>query len=173
MNHVSMYLLTGISFAGKSVLAQAISQARGWKIIDPDAVAHEYGMGLQGEFLADEQWAAIHQEAEQRARALLCAGESIIYDTTAFTRAERDALRQLAWDCGAHLVLIYVKIGRAEALRRWEANNQTRERFRVHLDDFNMVADHFQQPAPDEAPLIYMSGDDISAWIQANIPDAS
>ncbi len=170
MNHVSMYLLTGISFAGKSVLAQALSQARGWKVIDPDAVAHEHGQGLHGEFLSDEQWAGIHQEAEQRAGALLRAGESIIYDTTAVTRAERNALRQLAFACGAYPILIYVKIDREEALRRWEANKQTRERFLVHLDDFNMVADHFQPPAPDEAPLIYRSGEDISAWIQANIP---
>ena len=134
-----MLILTGISFAGKSLLAREISQARGWKIIDPDAVAHERGLGLQGEFLSDAQWASVHQEAEQRARNLLRAGESVIYDTTSFVKAERDALRQLALDCGAQPILIYVQISRAEAFRRWETNNQTRERFLVHSDDFKWL----------------------------------
>jgi|GEM_PF-4937739 len=133
-------------------------------------VAHERGWGLQGEVFSVAEWANIHQEAEQRARNLLRAGENVIYDTTAFVKAERDALHKLALECGAQLILIYVQISRAEALRRWEANNQTRQRFLVHIDDFTMVADHFQPPLEDEPHLLYIAGADMAAWIQANIP---
>lgn len=170
---VYLVILTGISFAGKSVLAQAISRERGWPIVDPDAVAHEMGLGLQGEFLSDDQWRRIHAEAGQRAHRLLCANTSVIYDTTAFTRGQREALRRLGEACGAKPLIVYVRITREEALRRWTINNRTYERFLVHLDDFTMVADEFLPPTEDEPHRVYHAGEDVIAWIRANIPTDS
>jgi shikimate kinase len=60
MNSIYMYILSGMSFAGKSVLAREISKAKHVEIIDPDEVAHEKGLGLHGEFLSNEDWGNIH-----------------------------------------------------------------------------------------------------------------
>lgn len=92
----TLYILTGMSFAGKSVLAKAISERKGIAVIDPDTVRIEMGIGLGGEFLPAEQWATIHAEAEDRARSILKEGRSLIYDTTAFNKNQRDRLRDLA-----------------------------------------------------------------------------
>ncbi len=84
------FILTGISFAGKSVLARTMSDVTGLAVVDPDRVGHEMGLGLSGELLSDSQWATIHRESERRARLLLREGQSLIYDTTSFTRAQRE-----------------------------------------------------------------------------------
>ena len=164
-----MYILTGISFSGKSTLAQAISVARNMPVIDPDNVAHERGGGLNGEVIADAQWALIHKEAERRAGRMLTAGGSLVYDTTAFTRQQRQELRDLAVQHNAKPVLIFVSISYTEARQRWDQNNQTQERFAVHEDDFNMVANNFEPPGRDEPHLVYEAGQDLAEWVNRNI----
>lgn len=168
-----MYLLTGISFSGKSTLAQAISKAQNILIVDPDGVAHERGIGVEGETVSDAQWVLIHQEAKQRAAQILTAGRSLVYDTTSFTRQQRQELRSLAVQHNAEPVLIFVSVSREEARQRWHQNNQTQKRFAVHEDDFNMVADNFEPPGSDEPHLIYRAGQDILQWLRLNLPSNS
>lgn len=164
-----MYILTGMSFAGKSVLAKAVSEREGIVIIDPDVVRTEMGLGLDGELLSAEQWATIHTEAEARARSILMEGQSLVYDTTAFNKDQRNALRDLAFQCGALPVVIAVKIDREEAYSRWERNNKTLEqRFTVHIDDFNMCAEAFEYPH-EEPHLTYEAGEDLNSWLANNV----
>ena len=165
-----MYLLTGISFSGKSTLAQAISKVQNIPVIDPDSVAHEQGIGLNGEVVADAEWVLIHKEAERRAARILIAGSSLVYDTTAFTRQQRQELRNLAAECNAEAVLILVSVSREEAWRRCSQNNQMQERFAVHEDDFNSVADNFEPPGSDEPHLVYEADQNLTEWIALNFP---
>lgn len=44
MYNLYMYILSGMSFAGKSVLARGISEAKQIEIVDPDAIAHARGL---------------------------------------------------------------------------------------------------------------------------------
>lgn len=164
-----MVVLTGISFAGKSVLARAIGDTLGLAVIDPDSVGHEMGLGLDGEFLSDEQWARIHREAERRATHLLRDGNSLVYDTTAFTVEQRHHLRTLARESGAHAIVVFIDTPREEAYRRWERNANTRERFLVHEDDFAMVADRFELPGLDEPALRYTPADEPDEWIATHL----
>lgn len=169
MVYLYLCILTGISFAGKSVPAQAISRERGWPIVDPDAAADEMGLWLHGEFLPDAQSGIIYAEAEQHACRLLCANKSVIFDTTAFTREQREELRRLAEECRAEALVVYVWITREEALCRWETNNQTHERFPVLIDDFTMVADEFRPPMEEEPHQVYHADEDIVSWIREDI----
>lgn len=170
MKRLSLYILSGMSFAGKSVLARQISTVKHVDIIDPDEVAHEKGLGLQGEFLSDAVWREIHQEAEDRAKRLLCSGKSLVYDTTAFNREQRDHLRAIAHACGATPVVIIVSISREDAFKRWQENNRTKQRALVHLDDFQMCADAFTFPQEDEDFLVYRAGEESASWIEKNLP---
>lgn len=163
-----MIILTGISFAGKSELAQALSKAFGFTIADPDRIGRDMGLGMNGEFLDDTQWEMIHHAAEQAATRLLRSGQSIIYDTTAFTRDQRRHLRNLATSTSATPFLLFVDTPRSEARKRWERNNRSRERFLVHENDFNMVADQFEPPIDDEQCLRIGPEDEIAAWINDN-----
>ena len=164
-----LYLFTGISFAGKSVLARQVAARLGMPRVDPDEVSHRLGLGLAGEFLSDVQWAQIHTKAEGEACAHLSAGSSVVYDTTAFTRRERDHLRALATQCGATSRLIFVDTPRDLAHQRWLANEQTRARTRVHPADFAMVADLFASPDSDEGALRFTPADSADAWIHRHL----
>lgn len=168
-----MYLLTGISFSGKSTLAQVIAKAQNLPIVDPNSIAHERKIGLNGEVIADAEWVLIHKEAERRAARILFRGSSLVYDTTAFTRHQRQELWRLAVQYNAEPILIFVFIDREEAWQRWDKNNQTRERFAVHENDFNMVADNFEPPGSDEPHLTYCAGQDITQWVRLNLPNSS
>ena len=168
-----MYLLTGVSFSGKSTLAQAISTAQNIPVIDPDRVAHEQGVGLNGEVVSDSQWTFVHKEAEQRAAKILAAGSSLVYDTTAFTRQQRQELRSLAAECNAETVLIFVSISREAAWQRWNQNKLTQERFTVHEDDFNMVANNFEPPGSEEPHLVYEAGQELAEWVALNLSQQS
>ncbi|HEU5377913.1 MAG TPA: AAA family ATPase [Ktedonobacteraceae bacterium] len=165
----AMYIFTGLSFAGKSVLAKAIQKVTGFDIVDPDAISHEMGLGLHGEFLSTAQWDGIHSEAERRARNKLKEGKSVLYDTTSYTKGQRDRLRHVAEESDATAKVLYTKISREEAYQRWQTNNLTKERFIVHIDDFNSVADNFEPPSENENAIIYTTGENISDWIRNNI----
>ncbi|HEX3724090.1 MAG TPA: AAA family ATPase [Nitrolancea sp.] len=167
MGKPTLYILTGISFAGKSVLARELSAFLDIPRLDPDEVSNEYGWGRDGEFLSDEQWALVHGETERRASWLLIAGQSVVYDTTAFTYEQRTALRQLAIDSGADACVIFVNTPRAIAYERWGLNEVCSTRSRVHPSDFAMVADLFEPPV-DEPHLRYDSGDDVKTWIASH-----
>ena len=136
-----LYIFTGISFAGKTVLAKQLAAFLDIPRVDPDEVSHGLGLGLAGEFLSDEQWSQIHERAEQQALEYLTAGRSVVYDTTAFMRSQHDALRALASQYGAVARVIFVDTPRDIAQARWLRNEQSQERTHVHPDDFAMVAD--------------------------------
>lgn len=164
-----LYLFTGISFAGKSVVARHLAEHLQIPRVDPDEVSHEQGLGLMGEFLTDAQWTDIHARAEARAAAHLQVGTSVVYDTTAFTRQQRDALRRLAARNGATTRLIFLDTPREIAFARWQANEQSLQRSRVHPDDFAMVADLFEPPTADEEPMRYAPTDEIEQWVTEHI----
>lgn len=164
MGKPTLYILTGISFAGKSVLARELSAFLDLPFLDPDEVSHEYGWGLDGEFLTDQQWAQVHGETKRRASLLLSDGHSVVYDTTAFSYEQRTALRQLAIDSGADACVIFVNTPRGIAHERWCQNEVSPHRSRVHPDDFAMVADLFEPPV-DEPHLRFDSDDHIETWL--------
>ena len=74
----TLFIVTGISFSGRSVLAREIQEWLGVQRIDLDELGHDFGLGLNGELLSDAQWARIHSESRRRARALLAAGHSLV-----------------------------------------------------------------------------------------------
>ena len=171
MSHTPiLYLFTGISFSGKSAMARQMAEHLGVARVDPDEVSRRFGLGLAGEFLSDAQWAELHPVAGQEACSHLRAGRSVVYDTTAFTRQQRDALRELARGCGATTRLIFIDTPRDLAYQRWLANEQTRARPRVHADDFAMVADLFESPGSDEDALRCTPQDEAANGIADHFP---
>ncbi|MGH2551563.1 MAG: AAA family ATPase [Thermomicrobiales bacterium] len=167
-----MILLTGISFAGKSVLARALSQLLEMPIVDPDRVGHEMELGLNGEFLSDRQWRIIHAEAERRASESLRAGRSIVYDTTSFTAGQRAELVEVAESSGADALIVFVDTPREIAHARWMENNRSKTRFVVHEDDFNAVADAFERPTDRENHIAYAYDQDPTEWVRTHFRNA-
>lgn len=164
-----MYILTGISCAGKSTLGRAIAETTKAEIIELNAILKEMGIGLQGEHIPEEQYILFHREAERIAKEKLLAGISIVYDVTPFTREKREQLKRLAIECKADTLLVYVNTPFDLALQRWESTRESPDRFiNINFDNFRYVAEHFEPPI-DEPHIVFQAGDIVSEWINRHL----
>lgn len=163
-----MYILSGMSFAGKSVFAGKISKRKGIEIVDPDKISSERGLGLHGEFIPEKIWIEINKEAQRRAKKLLEQSKSLVYDSVALNKQERDKLRILAENNRAEPIVIIINITKESAYKRWR-NNDKMQRHLIHIDDFNACADGFEFPKENEKCLIYEAEEDFDKWFRKNL----
>jgi hypothetical protein len=74
-------------------------------------------------------------------------------------------LERIAARHSATAQVIYLDVAEAEARRRWQQNQVTRERWDVRAEDFAKVADHFEPPDPGEGVLRYDPAVPPAQWI--------
>ena len=160
-----LYILCGLPFAGKTTLAGVLSDRLGLARLALDDIISEWGVGLDGQIIPPEHWAAAYNEAYRRLDALLGAGRSVIYDATNYRLAHRRRLRRIAARHGATTRTIYLDVPEAEARRRWQQNRVTRLRWDVRAEDFAKVVEHFQPPEPGEGVLRYDPTVPVAQWI--------
>ena len=146
-----LYILCGLPFSGKSTAARQLAEAKDADIVELDAVNTELGIGLTP--ITPEEWSRSYKECYQRLQRLLRAGRSAIFDATNFTLRQRDEVRQVATDAGADAVVVYVRLTRAIAERRFLENRLNRRRHDIRDEDFAHVADNFEEPGDDEATI--------------------
>lgn len=154
-------------FAGKSTLARALAAARAVALVETDAINTERGLGLNGAAIAPEQWDATVAEVYRRVAALLDAGRDAAFDSPAYTREQRDMLRELARDHGA--LVLFVDVPVETSRRRWRANRRTRTRNDVRDDDFLNVVEHFEPPGDDERALRYDGTEPVEEWVRREL----
>ena len=160
-----IFILCGLSFAGKTTLAKELARRRGLPYLSLDEVNTERGVGLSGEPITAEEWEQTYAESYRRLEALIEQGRSVVYDESNFARAQRDFLRALAARHGFAAHVIYVDTPEAEVRRRWQQNRADRRRNDVRDDDFAYLIAHFEPPETDEAVIHYNGGVPIDEWL--------
>ena len=170
MSQPYVYLLCGLPFAGKTTLAKALEDWLGVTRIAVDEINTERGVWNEETGLAPEEWTATYQEAYHRMATVLSRGESVIDDSTNFTREQRDRVRSIAEQFHAHPLVIFVDVPVPEVLRRWQENRHTPMRGDVRDEDFAEVLDHFDSPTPDEHVLCYDGTMPVGDWVRLMIP---
>ncbi len=159
-------MLCGLPFAGKTTLAKELADWLGIKRVALDEINTERGIWNDETGLSPEEWDATYQEAYHRIAACLRQGESVIDDSTNFTRAQRDRLRSIAEQYQATTTVIFVDVLVSEARRRWQENRQTALRADVRDEDFAHVLHHFVPPTEDEQVLRYDGSLEARAWVR-------
>jgi predicted kinase len=159
-----------VPFSGKSTLARAIAERFGFEHIEIDQVHEDRGFvpGIDRQ-VTDEDWRAAFQRSFRRLHAVLSAGESVVWDTASYRRAQRERIRGVAARYGADAHLIYVATPEPEARRRLERNRRTGERWDVPDESFFEVAHDFEIPGPDEHPIPFRPGMSIDRWLEEAI----
>lgn len=106
---IKLIVVCGLSFAGKSTLADAICAASGHQQVDVDETKLElYGAEVDDEDLSPEEWARIYAGTDDRIVAHLRNGDSVVDASRNFRQAEREHARVLASRMRAQVELVYV-----------------------------------------------------------------
>ena len=168
-----LYLMCGLSFAGKSTLAAAIVQACDAVLISLDAINADRGLGFGGDGIPLEEWEHTHQVAWTRLAAALAAGRSVVLDDTNNLRFLRDRFRDVADSQDAATWVVYLDIPTRLIHQRMRRNADTRERLAIEPEIFAELVRTFEPPAADEQTVIFRASDDIAAWIGRCLPRAN
>src|SRR4029079_3355962 len=92
---MTLYLLCGLAFSGKSTLAAALSRLTGAVVVSLDEINASRGL-YGGMGIPDEDWGRTHTEALSLVEAALRAERSVVVDDTNCFRFLRDNYRQIA-----------------------------------------------------------------------------
>lgn len=161
-----LYMMCGLSFAGKSTLAKALAERFGFAAVNIDAINTRRGVGLSGEKIAQDDWDKTYAEGFEELEMHLREGRSVLFDDANFSRAQRDYVRALAAKYNVATWVIYVDISAAEARDRLLRNRKTHQRYDVRDDDFAYGVTNFEPPTSDEHVLLYHPGKPVDEWIE-------
>ena len=98
----------------------------------------------------------LYAKLNKRTVELLTQGKSVIFDTDFRFRKDRDHLRQLAEEAGAHVKLVWLTTDKALAMKRAteQAEDQpTRILGNMPVESFHRTASHIEPPVDAEHPI--------------------
>jgi predicted kinase len=112
-----LVVIFGLMGVGKTTVARALAQARGWPVLHSDMVRKDlagldpttparfaFGQGIYSEDFSQRTY----EEMRRRAGELLDEGaKAVILDASFKSAAERTRVRELAQDKGARAVFVY------------------------------------------------------------------
>src|SRR3982750_2369507 len=94
MSNQRLYILTGLSYAGKTTLSNELASRLGLKqaSVDSEIIKGGYDVGKMDQ----DDWNAVYSRAYDKLELYLSKGDSVVFDGASLTRHERDNLRQIA-----------------------------------------------------------------------------
>jgi predicted kinase len=113
----TVIVMSGLTGSGKSFVANALAARIGAAVVSSDAVrVAMFGTDGKPPVANDSEGAytearrtMVYREMRGRARAHLDAGRSVVLDATHERRADRDAARTLASECGTGAIVLLVE----------------------------------------------------------------
>lgn len=165
------YTLVGLPYAGKTTLKNELIKRFGFDAVSTDDVIDEKGMEVKK--MTQEDWNLVYSESYDRLKKYLQEGKTVIVDIANLKRNERDTARVIAESVEADHTLIYLNTPMDEIRRRREANQHTKER--GHLEDvtMNRALEMFEEPTPDEHPVLFNTEMNMNEWVREHIETPS
>lgn len=161
--------MCGLPFAGKSVLAGALSRELRIRLLSYDSEIYPVYSRLApaGSSMAAEN-DFVQDIARREIGAILASGESLIYDDLLLEREERRKLAAVAEAHWADLLLVYLDTPLPVIDERRAANSRTRARTsvpegRMRLD-FSVL-----EPPEDAERAVYVSPDYVLPEVLARV----
>jgi len=166
-----LYILCGLPFSGKSVLAEMLKQRCGFEVVSIDAIKTEHGLRDVWQDMAAGDWQDIFDESFLLIRQALGRGNSVIHDSANQTRESRDQLRAIAQELGVPAQVIFVDVPPELAWQRWQANKDSKERMNLPEWAINAAMTNYEPPGKDEGVVTYVLSDqgDPGRWISKNL----
>ena len=165
----ALIAMCGLPFAGKSVLARALSRELRIRLLSYDSDIYQVHSRLAP---AGASAAAAYDYVQGIARreigAILAGGESLIYDDLLLERDDRRKLAAVAEAHWANFVLVYLDTPPSVIDERRAANSRTRAR--TSVPEAKMRLDISLLQPPEEAErAIYVSPDYVLPEVLASV----
>jgi len=165
----ALIAMCGLPFAGKSVLAGALSREMRIRLLSYDSDIYPIYSRLApaGSSVAAE-YDFVQGIARREIGAILASGESLIYDDLLLERDDRRKLAAVAEAHWADLVLVYLDTPPSVIDERRAAN--TRTQTRISIPEGKMRRDlSLLEPPEDAERAVYVSPDYVLPEVLARV----
>ena len=161
-----LIVVCGLSFAGKSTLADAICADFGYRQVDvDDTKLGLYGPGIDDQDLSPAEWTRIYRETDDRIVMHLRNGDSVVDASRNFRQRERNHARAIADRMGAEVLLVYVDTPEALVRQRWAENREKQTRRDVSEKGFEEITEAMEAPTVVEQALVFRHNEEIRSWL--------
>ncbi|WP_114854252.1 ATP-binding protein [Brachybacterium sp. YJGR34] len=150
---MTLTLMCGLSFSGKSTLAARLAEALPARVVSLDLLNEERGLdGGQG--IPLEEWATTNRMAHERGHELLEAGHHVVVDDTGSPRFIREGWRDVAERSGVPFALVWVQISAALQDERVRATRRSLDRHDVTDAVLREHRATFEPPTDEDALIV-------------------
>lgn len=157
--------MTGLPYSGKTTLVNKLIKKIDCKIISTDEILKTKGFWKEKEPTQND-WEIAYGEACEMVKKYLANGENVIFDESNLRYEQREKLRKIAQNLGIKYRLIYVKIDKKEALKRWEENSKTKQKHQLSKEIIERTCGIFEEPNKSEKAIVYNQDTEIEDWIK-------
>ena len=161
---MTLYILCGLAFAGKSTLSRKIVEQKGWKLIAFDTLwveTEKTQLVPQGA----EGWRLVRDLAQKEILATLKSGISVVYDDNNPKKDHREELRVVARKAGAVSAVVYLDTPIDVIRAREEASRTLQDRHDVDPKNFEKVLKDLEPPTSDENVFTFRPQDDVTDFV--------
>lgn len=168
MKKPTLYILCGLPFGGKTYLAKKIAAFTGSKFIAFDQLWMELekNPSLPTPAKGSDGWRLTRNIAKERIAEALNTNQSVIYDDTNVQFAHRVELRELAEQCAAISIVIYVNTSKEIRAERMRQNVVKRQRHDAEPENLEAALSQFEEPTVDENVALYNQSMDLDEWMR-------
>jgi len=164
-----LYILCGLAFSGKSILSKKIADYKKATLVSQDKLWFEKEKELNLDWDSDEDWERVLQLSKMVVRDTLMEGNSVVFDDISLKYSDRESLRNLAKECGAEPVLVYLDTPRSVQQERQNKNLETKERHDVPEHIINWGLAELEIPQESEKAFIFKPESNVADWL-AHLP---
>ena len=164
----TLYIMCGQAFSGKSTLAKEIAKYANATLVSQDAIWFEKEEEAKHSGQMPD-YHAVLEISKQKIREALKQGKSAVFDNTNAGFNHREEFRQIASECGAEAVVVYLNTSDVELNKRQEINRVTKERHEVNEEEIQKVRDRFETPTSNENVIVYLPNENVSGWLKKSI----
>jgi len=157
--------MCGVAFSGKSTLAKKIAEYKKAVLVSQDKIWFIKEAELHLDWDSDEDWEKVQQISRVEVKETLMKGNSVVYDDISLKYTDRELLRNLAKECGAEAVLVYLDTPRSVQQERQSKNLETKERHDVpdHIIDWGL--EELEVPTEDEHAVVFKPDSDLESFL--------
>lgn len=153
MTPPTLYLLIGFPGAGKTTVANYISEATQAVHLWAD---QERARMFANPSHSPQESRELYEYMNHKAEALLQSGQSVVFDTSFNFYKDRQRLRQIAQNAGAEVVLVHVTTDKAIAKARATHGDHAERNgmpFAMSEATFERIASHLEPLHDDETAI--------------------